>query len=142
MTDRILLVDDEPEFLEIMRERLANRDIIVDTSGSAEDAYEKIKNRLYDAIILDLKMPGIDGIQALITIREKRPEMQVILLTGHATVEKGIEAMKSGAMDFIEKPADLEILREKIKDAKHKKMMILEKMEKDKIFDAIRKYGV
>ena len=142
MTDRILLVDDEPEFLEIMRERLANRDIIVDTSDSAEEAFQKIQNQVYDAVILDLKMPGIDGIQALITMRKKRPELQVILLTGHATLEKGIEAMKSGAMDFIEKPADLEILREKIKNAKNKKMMILETMEKDKIMDAIRKYGV
>jgi DNA-binding NtrC family response regulator len=142
MTDRILLVDDEPEFLEVMRERLENRDIIVDTSDSAEDAFQKIQSQLYDAVILDLKMPGIDGIQALTTIREKRPELQVILLTGHATIEKGIEAMKSGAMDFIEKPADLEILREKIKDAKNKKMMILEKTEKDKVIDALRRYGV
>jgi DNA-binding NtrC family response regulator len=142
MTDRILLVDDEPEFLEIMRERLENRDIIVDTSSSAEEAFQKIQNQLYDAVILDLKMPGIDGMQALTTIREKRPELQVILLTGHATLEKGIEAMKSGALDFIEKPADLEVLREKIMDAKNKKMMILEKMEKDKIIDAIRRWGV
>lgn len=142
MTDRVLLVDDEPEFLEVMRERLENRDMIVDTSDSAADAFEKIQSQLYDAVILDLKMPGIDGIEALTTMREKRPELQVILLTGHATLEKGIEAMKSGAMDFIEKPADLEVLREKIKDAKNKKMMILEKMEKDKVVDAIRKYGV
>jgi DNA-binding NtrC family response regulator len=132
MTDRVLLVDDEPEFLEVMRERLENRDMIVDTSDSAKDAFEKIQSQLY----------GIDGIEALTTMREKRPELQVILLTGHATLEKGIEAMKSGAMDFIEKPADLEVLREKIKDAKNKKMMILEKMEKDKVVDAIRKYGV
>jgi DNA-binding NtrC family response regulator len=142
MTDKILIVDDETDFLEIMRERLAIRGVDADTSASAEDALKKIENRLYDAVILDLKMPGMDGIEALKLIRARRPELQVILLTGYATVEKCIEAMKSGAMDFIQKPADLEILQNKIKDAKTQKMLIVKRMEKDKVMAAIKRYGM
>ena len=141
MTDKILIVDDETDFLDIMRERLSARGVDADTSDNAKDALTKIGKKSYDAVILDLKMPGIDGLEALKLIREKRPEVQVILLTGHANLQKAIEAIKTGAMDFIEKPADLETLREKIKDAKEKKMLILEKMEKDQVMDAIKKYG-
>ena len=142
MTEKILIVDDETDFLAVMRERLAMRGVEADISESAEDALKKIEEQLYDAVILDLKMPGMDGIEALKLIRERRPELQVILLTGHATVEKCIEAMKSGAMDFVLKPADLEKLQEKIRDAKNKKMLIVEKMEKDKVIDAIKRYGI
>ena len=141
MTEKILIVDDEKGFLEVMRERLATRGIDADTSESAEEALSKIESQIYDAVILDLKMPGIDGMAALKLIREKRPELQVILLTGHATVEKGIEAMKSGAMDFIEKPADLESLRKKIMDAKNQRMLVVEKMREDKIADTLKRYG-
>jgi len=141
MTEKILIVDDEKDFLDVISERLASRGIDADTSESAEEAISKIENHIYDAVILDLKMPGIDGIEALKLIREKRPELQVILLTGHATVEKGIEAMKSGAMDFIEKPADLESLRKKIMAAKDQKMLILEKMRKEQVVDALKRYG-
>ena len=141
MTEKILIVDDETAFLEVMRERLASRGIDADTSESAEEALAKIENHIYDAVILDLKMPGIDGMEALKLIREKRPELQVILLTGHATVQKGIEAMKSGAMDFVEKPADLESLRSKIQDAKNQRMLILEKKREEQVVDALRRYG-
>jgi DNA-binding NtrC family response regulator len=73
------------------------------------------EEQTFDAIVLDLMMPEMDGIEVLKNIKAKHPEMQVILLTGHGTVEKGVEAMRLGAMDFIEKPADLETLTEKIK---------------------------
>ena len=141
MTEKILIVDDETEFLEVIRERLATRGIEADTSKSAEEALVKIESQIYDAVILDLQMPGLDGIEALKLIREKRPELQVILLTGHATVKKGIEAMKSGAMDFIEKPADLESLRKKIMAAKNQKMLILEKTRNEQVVDALKRYG-
>ena len=112
MTERVLLVDDEEEFLEIMAERMRARDMEVTTSTSAAEALELIATESYDAVIMDFQMPEMDGIQALKAIREKKPEMQIILLTGHATVEKGVEAMKAGAMDFVEKPADLDALSE------------------------------
>jgi FixJ family two-component response regulator len=72
-------------------------------------------------------MPGLDGLETLKILKEKNPERQVILLTGQATVEKGIEAMKLGAVDFLEKPVDLSQLAEKIKKAQAKKMLLVEK---------------
>lgn len=141
MTEKVLLVDDEEDFLEVMGERLASRGIDVTTSISAEDALQQIETDIFDAVILDLQMPGMDGIDALKKIRERHPEIQVILLTGHATVEKGVEAIKLGAMDFVEKPADLAILSEKIKKAHKKKVLIVDKTNKQRVFDALKRYG-
>jgi DNA-binding NtrC family response regulator len=87
-------------------------------------------------------MPEMDGIQALKAIKEKRPEMQIILLTGHATVQKGVEAMKAGAMDFVEKPADLDALAKKIKKAHNQKAIIVQKQSQDKVIEMLRKYGM
>lgn len=142
MSEKILLVDDEVDFLEIMEERLTARGIEVSTSSSAEDALARIENDLFDAVILDLQMPGMNGLEALKRIKERRPEIQVILLTGHATVEKGVEAIKLGAMDFVEKPADLEVLGEKIAKAHKKKMLIVEKDSRDRVIDALKRYGI
>lgn len=141
MSEKVLLVDDEMDFLEIMEERLTARGIDVSTSSSAEDALTRIDNDMFDAVILDLQMPGMDGLEALKQIRERRPEIQVILLTGHASVEKGVEAIKLGAMDFVEKPADLETLSEKISKAHKKKMLIVEKESRDRVVEALKKYG-
>ena len=142
MSEKVLLVDDEEDFLDVMRERLSSRGIEVATSASAEEALDRIGKELFDAVILDLQMPAMDGLEALKRMKEKRPELQVILLTGHATVEKGVEAIKLGAMDLIEKPADLEALGEKIRKAKQKKMLIVEKANEEKVMDALKRYGV
>jgi DNA-binding NtrC family response regulator len=141
MTEKVLLVDDEEDFLEVMGERLSARGIDVTTSISAEDALEQIDKDLFDAVILDLQMPGMNGIEALKKIKKQHPELQVILLTGHATVEKGVEAIKLGAMDFVEKPADLSVLGEKIKKAHKKKMLIVDQTNKQRVIDALKKYG-
>jgi DNA-binding NtrC family response regulator len=141
MTTKVLLVDDELDFLDVMRERLANRGMEVSTSASAVEALAQLETEHFDAVILDLKMPGMDGLEALNRIKEKRPEIQVILLTGHATVEKGVEAIKAGALDFVEKPADMESLAEKIKSAKEKKMLIVEKASQDRIMDILKHHG-
>jgi DNA-binding NtrC family response regulator len=142
MAEKVLLVDDEQDFLEVMQERLEGRGMEVTTSDSADAALKRLGEDMYDAVILDLKMPGMDGLEALKQIKEKRPEIQVILLTGHGNVEKAVEAIKHGAMDFVEKPADLEALSEKIHKAKHQKMLIVEKMNEEKITDIIRRYGI
>ena len=84
-------------------------------------------------IVLDLQMPGMDGIQALEALKQRKPDLQVILLTGHATVRKGVEAMKLGAMDLLEKPADINALTEKIKKARAQKMILVEKNAEAKI---------
>ena len=141
MSEKVLLVDDEKEFLEIMSERMKTRDMEVTTATSAQQALEIIEKESFDAIILDFQMPGMDGMDALKAIKAKKPELQIILLTGYATIEKGVEAMKIGATDFIEKPADLEVLSEKIKNAKAEKMLIVEKQTEDKVKNIIKKYG-
>lgn len=133
MMEKVLLVDDETEFLATLAERMRNRGLEVETSTSAEDALKMVESYSFDAILLDLKMPGIDGLAALKLIKEKKPEMQIILLTGHATLQKGIEAMKLGATDFLEKPANIEILTEKIHKASTKKMILVAKKAEEKI---------
>ena len=141
MTEKVLLVDDEEDFLEIMSERMEARGMEVTTCTTAEHAIEKINEETFDAIILDFMMPGMDGFQALKEIKTKRPELQIILLTGHATVEKGVEAMKMGATDFLEKPADIEALQAKIKEASARRMLIVEKETESRIKDVIRRFG-
>jgi len=141
MSEKVLLVDDEEEFLEIMSERMKARDMEVTTATSAQQALEIIEKESFDAIILDFQMPGMDGMDALKTIKAKKPELQIILLTGYATVEKSVEAMKIGATDFVEKPADMEVLAEKIKSAKAEKMLIVEKQTESKVKNIIKKYG-
>lgn len=142
MTERVLLVDDEEEYLEIMSERMRARDIEVTTSTSAREALDMIATESYDAVIMDFMMPEMNGIEALKVIKEKNPEMQIILLTGHATVEKTVEAMKAGAMDLIEKPADLDALSEKIKDAHSQKALLVEKKDQERVINMLKKFGM
>ena len=141
MSEKVLLVDDEEDFLEIMAERMKARDMDVHTCTTAAEALERIKNENFDAIILDFMMPGMDGMHALKEIKAKSPESQIILLTGHATIEKSVEAMKLGATDFLEKPADLKELEKKIKEAKTKRMVIVEKQAEERIKDVLRRFG-
>ncbi len=141
MTEKVLLVDDEEDFLEVLAERMTSRGIEVTTATSATEAIRIAENESFDAIIVDLMMPEIDGLEALKLIKEKKPDSQVILLTGHATLDKGIEAMKLGAVDFLEKPADLSQLTEKIKKAHAKKMIIVEKRIEEKVKKVMRSMG-
>ena len=133
MTERVLLVDDEQDFLSIMSERMKARGMDVSTATSAKEAIQLAEAESFDAIILDLQMPGMDGLEALKALKAKKPEIQVILLTGHATVEKSVEAMKLGAMDLMEKPADLKTLTDKIKKAQTNKMVLIEKQAEEKM---------
>ena len=141
MTEKILLVDDETEFLESLAERMRVRGMEVTTATSATEALKKVQEESYDAIILDLQMPQIDGLEALEILKKKNPEIQVILLTGHATVEKGVEAMKLGATDFMEKPASVEVLTDKIKKAHAKRMVFVEKHTEEKIKEILQEKG-
>jgi DNA-binding NtrC family response regulator len=141
MKEKVLLVDDEEDFLEVLAERMKNRGIEVSTATSATEAIRIAENESFDAIIVDLMMPEMDGLEALKLIKEKKPESQVILLTGHATIDKGIEAMKLGAFDFLEKPAEMSQLTEKIKKAHAKKMIIVEKQIEEKVKKVMRSMG-
>lgn len=137
MTEKVLLVDDEVEFVEPLAERMRARGMNVSTTTSPTDALSRAEKENYDAIVLDLMMPEMDGLQTLEAMKKKNPDIQVILLTGHATVEKGIEAMKHGAMDFLEKPVDIKSLSEKIHKAQAKKMVLVEKKNEEKIRNII-----
>jgi two-component system OmpR family response regulator len=131
--EKVLLVDDNPEFTEVLSQRMEARDVAVDTAASGAEALEKVSDESYDAIVLDLAMPGMDGMETLKRLLEKRPDLQVILLTGYATLEKGIEAVKLGAIDFLEKPAEIQKLMEKIRQAKANKVLLVEKRAEETI---------
>ena len=141
MTDKVLIVDDEQDFLNIISDRLTARDMNVSTASSAKDAIKQIDEESFDAVVLDLQMPEMDGLETLKVMKEKNPDLQVILLTGHATVEKGIEAMKLGAMDLIEKPADLATIVERIKRAKAEKIILVEKKSEQRIREILTRKG-
>jgi DNA-binding NtrC family response regulator len=133
MTEKVLLIDDEKDFIEALSERMESRGMKVSSTVSPKEGLEIADKENFDAIILDLKMPEMNGLEVLKIIKEKNPDLQIILLTGHATVEKGIEAMKLGAMDLLEKPVDIATLTEKIKKAQARKMILVEKKNEEKI---------
>ncbi len=121
MKSRLLLVDDEEQFVEALSERLSMRDYDVTTSLTGEDAIEKIKNYNFDVVILDVRLPGIEGAEVLREIKNLKPLAEVIMLTGHGTVEMAIEGMKLGAFDFLMKPCETEDLTAKIDKAHDRK---------------------
>ena len=122
MPAKVLIVDDEKDFLDIMAERMDARGMEVSTATSAENALKMVLKESYDAVIMDLMMPEMDGFKALKLFKETRPDVPIILLTANLPEEKCIEAIKLGAMDVIEKPADLNLLTQKIKEAKARKL--------------------
>lgn len=137
MKIRILLVDDEKEFVETLSERMTLRDYDVTTSFSGDDALEKIKQYNYDVVILDVAMPGVDGLDALVEIKKLKPLTEVIMLTGHGTVETAIEGMKRGAYDFLMKPCETEDLDDKIKKAHARKAEHEERIRAAKVSDIV-----
>jgi DNA-binding NtrC family response regulator len=130
---RVLLVDDEEKFLEVLSQRLETRGVDAETSTSGEEALVKIKNRNFDAIVLDVMMPGLGGIETLKRIKKENPELQIIMLTGKGTVDKAVEAMKEGAIEFLEKPADINTLMSKISEAKEKRILLVMKNIEEKV---------
>ena len=122
MPAKVLIVDDEKDFLDIMAERMGARGVEVSTTTSAENALKMVRKETYDVVIMDLMMPEMDGFKALKLFKETRPDLPIILLTANVPEEKCIEAIKLGAMDVIEKPADLNLLTQKIKEAKARKL--------------------
>ena len=122
MPAKVLLIDDEKDFLDIMAERMGARGMDISTTTSAENALEMIQTESYDVVIMDFLMPEMDGFRALKLFKETRPDVQIILLTANVPEEKCIEAIKLGAMDVIEKPADLNLLTQKIEEAKARKL--------------------
>ena len=115
MSGKVLLIDDDQDFLNVLSQRLVIREFDVTTASSVELAFQLVETQLFDVIILDLQMPEMDGLSVLERFIEQKPYLKILLLTGHATVAKGVQAMKLGALDVLEKPVDIRILTEKIK---------------------------
>ena len=107
---RVLIVDDEEDFATALVERLRRRGFAADTVFTGRAALERLSGATYDVAVIDLKMPGIDGLTTLREIKRAGLDVAVIVLTGHATVASGIDGMQIGAADFLQKPADLEAL--------------------------------
>ncbi len=138
---KVLLVDDESEFTETLSERLQLREMEVYTASNGSEALELVDAHRFDAVILDLQMPGMDGIETLKRLLSEDADQQVIILTGHATVSKGIEAIKTGATEFLEKPVDIQALTSLIGDAADQRMVLLEKRSAQAIEDILKKKG-
>ncbi len=118
---RILLVDDEEMFVEMLAERLEARGLEVVKAFDGDQALERTKEGDFDVVILDVLMPGKDGIETLREIKNLKPLTEVIMLTGHATVQTAIEGMKLGAYDYLLKPTETKDLLEKIQGAYKRK---------------------
>nr|WP_252381144.1 response regulator [Desulfovulcanus ferrireducens] len=119
----ILIVDDEKDFLDTLTKRLRRRNFDVQGVTSGEQALEYLTNDPMDIVILDVKMPGMDGISVLREIKRCFPLVEVFMLTGHASLEAAVEGMKLGAFDYLLKPVGLDELLFKMEDAYQKKIL-------------------
>lgn len=120
-TMKLLLVDDEADFRDTMLKRMKRRDVDVNGVGSGEEAIQWMENHPADVVILDVRMPGMDGLETLRLIKTNHPLTEVIMLTGHASMEVAIRGMEMGAFDYLMKPMDLDELLYKAEDAFKKK---------------------
>jgi two-component system OmpR family response regulator len=120
---RVLVVDDEEDFLETIVKRLQDRHLEVMGAESGVKALELMDGRDFDVVVLDVKMPGMDGIDTLKEMKKKKPLTEVIMLTGHASVESGIQGMQLGAFDYVMKPVPLDELLDKMRQAYERKLI-------------------
>ncbi len=120
---KVLLVDDEASFVETLSKRLALRRLEVVTAASADEALAILDRDEIDVVVLDVRMPGIGGIEATRMIRKAHPAVEVILLTGHASLEASMEGMTMGAFDYLLKPVSIDELMFKIEDADRRRSL-------------------
>ncbi len=119
----ILIVDDEEDFRVTLVKRLQKRHLQVFGAESGQKALTLMEAMVFDVVVLDVKMPGMDGIETIREMKKKNPLTEVILLTGHASMESGIEGMKLGAFDYLMKPVNIDELLEKIRQAYERKQI-------------------
>jgi len=139
--DRILLVDDDATFLETLSKRLQKRGLVVECATSGEECIAKARETVFHVVILDLAMPGMDGIDTLKELQKRCPGIQVMLLTGQATIQAAVEATRLGAVEVLEKPTDAETLIEKVREARTKHIAVTETASGDEIEEILRKHG-
>ncbi len=135
----LLVVDDEQGFLESMRKRLEVRGFNVITVDSGEKALEIARTHPVDIVLLDLKMPGMSGEQTLEALKREHESIEVIILTGHGSIDSAVECTKSGAYFYLQKPCELERLLEVLVEAYKKHVMNKMKIEKDRLEQALSK---
>jgi two-component system, OmpR family, response regulator len=122
-TARILLVDDEVAFANNIAKLISKRGYEVVTVYNGESAIKAVEENEFDVIVLDLKMPGIDGLTTLKAIKKSQPKVEVIILTGHGSMDSGIDGIQLGAFDFIMKPVRFDDLHESIRQAYQRKVV-------------------
>ena len=141
MKPKVLIVDDEQKFVDYLRKRLENRELIVSTAYSGEQALEALKDNPQDVVVLDVLMPGMDGIATLREIKAREPLTEVIMLTGHASVESAIDGMKLGAYDYLMKPCETDDLVDKIRKAHARKAEQEERIQQARIKELATRRG-
>ncbi|GLI33241.1 response regulator [Desulforhabdus amnigena] len=129
---RVLVVDDEPDFLETIVKRLKKRKVDAAGVDSGKKALDLLEREHFDVVILDVRMPGMDGIETLKEIKRIRPLMEVIMLTGHGSVESGMQGMQLGAFDYVLKPAAIDDLLERVHQAYERKSLHEKKIRQGK----------
>ncbi|MDT8378457.1 MAG: response regulator [Desulfotignum sp.] len=130
ISSHILLVDDEKDFVEMLSLRLKENGENVLAAYNGQECLETLEKETIDVIILDVKMPGMDGIETLKKVKKRHPLVEVIMLTGHGTIQSAVEGMKLGAFDFLLKPADFKELTEKLNRARERRKEHMERIQK------------
>jgi two-component system OmpR family response regulator len=118
---RVLIVDDEVDFVETIVKRLKDRGLDVAGVNSGKEALEIVDTRDFDVVVLDVKMPGMDGIETLRQLKKKKPDLEIIMLTGHGSVESGIQGLQLGAYNYVMKPVPLNDLLKQMVQAYERK---------------------
>jgi DNA-binding NtrC family response regulator len=126
---RIMLVDDEERFLQTTQKMIAKKGYDALTATSGEECLKKLTEELVHVVILDVKMPGMDGVETLKHIKQRFPLVEVIMLTGHATAESAVEGLKLGATDYLTKPTNIEDLIVKAEEAYNKRIVLEQKIQ-------------
>jgi DNA-binding NtrC family response regulator len=133
MKIRVLLVDDEESFVESLAARLETRGLVVEKAYNGDDALDRLREDDYDVVVLDMMMPGKDGIDTLNDIKRIRPLVEVILLTGFGALEKAVESLQRGAFYYLMKPTDMKDLLENIVNAYKRKIEHEERIRRAEI---------
>ncbi len=126
---KVLIADDEVEFASTIVARLKLRSFAASMANSGKEALAAIEQEQPDVLLLDLKMPDLDGLEVLASLKEKYPDLAVIILTGHGSFEAGRKGMELGAYDYIMKPVDLNLLMTKIEDAFQVKKLLAKSLD-------------
>lgn len=138
---KVLLVDDEVDFVDALAERLEVRGLEVVKTHSGAEALQAAEGRVFDAIVLDMAMPEMNGLETLEELLKINPDLQVILLTGRATLEQAAAAIRIGALDLLEKPAEITTLVSKIEQAATRRWSLEQQRIEERVADLIRRKG-